>query len=317
MKCGIPYQGSKSNFVQYLADYFPPAENFYDLFGGGFAVTHYMLVKQAHKYQHFHFNEIKSDLIDLIRDAISGKYNYNVFKPAWVSCEEFFARKDADAYVRCLWSFGNDQKTYLFGKNIEGYKRSMHQVIVFGEFDKLARQVLARDSWDTDNIKERRLIARRYIDGYKKNVPDFLMPYLSKKQLQELQQLQQLRQLQQLQQLERLERLQQLERLPDNLTMTGLDYREVNVKPNSVVYCDIPYNVASKSGKKTQYGIDFDHAAFFDWAATREFPVYFSEYNCDDSRFVKVFEKGKQVGMAAVTNKKASETMERLYWNQR
>jgi site-specific DNA-adenine methylase len=308
MKCGIPYQGSKSNFVQYLADYFPPAENFYDLFGGGFAVTHYMLTHQKHKYQHFHFNEIKSDILVLIRDAIEGKYNYNVFKPAWVSRQEFFARKDSDAYVRCLWSFGNDQKTYLFGKNIEGYKRSLHQAIVFSEFDDLAKQVLSRDSWSTESIKERRLIARRHIGEYKKNVPDFLLPYLSKTQKAQLERQRSLQQ---------LERLEQLKQLPGNLTMTGLDYRQVEIKPNSVVYCDIPYFIASKSYIKQQYGVHFDHTAFFEWAATRDFPVYFSEYNCDDPRFELVFEKGKRVSMAATGAKSADKTMERLYWNRR
>jgi hypothetical protein len=56
-----------------------------------------------------------------------------------------------------------------------------------------------------------------------------------------------LEQLEQLQQLERLERLQltgadcsELEQLLQ-LELTSLDYRAVEIKPNSVVYCDPPY----------------------------------------------------------------------------
>lgn len=307
MKCGISYQGSKSNFIHYLADYFPPATNFYDLFGGGFAVSHYMLAKQMHKYQRIHYNEIIADILILVRDAIAGKYNYDRFKPAWISREEFFARKDTDAYVRCGWSFGNNQKNYLFGKNIEPYKRSMHQAVVFSEFDDLAKEVLKRDSWDTDNIKERRLYLRRIVEQYRKTtIPEYLKPFLSPKQLE------------QLEQLERLERLQNLEGLPSNLTMTALDYRSVSVLTDSVVYCDIPYAVESKSDRNSQYlRVQFDHQAFFDWAATRDFPVYFSEYKCPDPRFDVVFEKNKDVKMCSTGTKKASETIERLYCNRR
>lgn len=40
---GIPYMGSKKKIMETLQRYFPPADNFYDLFGGGFSVTHFML----------------------------------------------------------------------------------------------------------------------------------------------------------------------------------------------------------------------------------------------------------------------------------
>ena len=41
-KYGLPYQGSKTKIVEHIAKYFPNADHFYDLFGGGFSVTHYM-----------------------------------------------------------------------------------------------------------------------------------------------------------------------------------------------------------------------------------------------------------------------------------
>ena len=39
MGYGIGYQGSKSRIIKKLAESFLPKENFYDLFGGGFAVN--------------------------------------------------------------------------------------------------------------------------------------------------------------------------------------------------------------------------------------------------------------------------------------
>jgi len=107
--------------------------------------------------------------------------------------------------------------------------------------------------------------------------------------------------------LERLERLQQLERL-ERLTMTSKDYRDVEILPKSIVYCDIPY------AGTVDYGNEFSHKDFFDWAASREFPVYISEYDIPDKRFKKVYDIEKRSMMSA--DKQNCKTMtEKLYWN--
>ena len=43
--------------------------------------------------------------------------------------------------------------------------------------------------------------------------------------------------------------------------------------PNSTVYCDIPY----KGTGGYQLG-GFDHDRFYEWADSRDFPVFISEY---------------------------------------
>lgn len=40
MNYGLPYLGSKSKIANDIISLFPPAENFYDLFAGGCAITH-------------------------------------------------------------------------------------------------------------------------------------------------------------------------------------------------------------------------------------------------------------------------------------
>jgi hypothetical protein len=122
-KYGIPYMGSKGGICDKLIPIFPKSDHFYDLFGGGFSVTHAMLKHRPHDYKHFHFNEIKTPVVDLIKDAIAGKYSYANFKPPWVSRESFHAKKATCGYTACLWSFGNNQGTYLFGP--EAYPVSM------------------------------------------------------------------------------------------------------------------------------------------------------------------------------------------------
>lgn len=293
---GIPYMGSKSKICQDIAFYFPDAENFYDLFGGGFAVTHYMMTQESDRYKTFHFNEIKFGVVDLIKRAIAGEFNYDVFKPVWISREDFFASDDA--YVKVCWSFGNNQRNYMFGKNIEAYKKSMHQAVIFDEFDELAEMTLGFKCWPKElaTIKQKRFYLRQKIEHYRvTKIPEHLHKFLSEKQLT------------QLPPFSRLERLQQLEQL-ERLRMTALDYRNVKILPNSIVYCDIPYF------EKGNYQNNFSHQEFFDWAATRDFPVYVSEYNIDDPRFKLVFQIEKRSTLSATGF--GGEKIERLYWNK-
>lgn len=299
MKYGIPYMGSKSDIIASIALNLPRAEHFYDLFGGGFCVSHYMLAKKSHWYKNIHYNEIKADVVDLVKRAIAGEFNYNKFKPAWISRDEFNARKATDAYVRLLWSFGNNQKNYLFGSDIESYKKSAHMAVVFDEFDDTSSKVLGFSQWPNNvrTITQKRLYWRQKVVFNNKK--------LIRGELHRLQQLESMEKLQQLQQLEALERVQQLERL-DRLSFSAKDYRDVQILPNSVVYCDIPY-------KSTANYIDgFDHAAFYEWALTRKFPVYISEYSMPkDFKVIYTIErKTKLSSKGAIAHHD-----EKLFWN--
>lgn len=245
--------GSKSKIAPRIIGLLPRAENFYDLFGGGFSITHAALLSKKWKY--FYFNEIESDVCKLIQDAIAGKYSYKNFKPKFITREEFEKNKN-DPYVRVCWSFGNNQKDYLFGRQIEDYKRSMHNAVVFDEFDSEAKKVFGFDKWNGESILERRLILRNVV---KSDTGD----------VERLQQLQQLQRLEQLEQLQRLERLEQLQRLE----FSSVDYRDVQVKSNSIIYCDPPY------ANTVSYLATFKSFEFYDWVESHQSPVYFSEYS--------------------------------------
>jgi D12 class N6 adenine-specific DNA methyltransferase len=299
MSYGIPYMGSKQDIVASLALNFPKADHFYDLFGGGFAVTHYMLQHKSHRYKTFHYNDIRKDTVQLVKDAIAGKFSYDVFKPEWISREMFFARKDSDAYVRICWSFGNNQREYLFGEDIESYKRSLHNAIIFNDFDDTAVKVIGLKSWprEVKTVKQRKFYVRQKVAHDRKG--------MKRGELEQLQRLQQLERLQQLQQLERLQRLQQLQRLE----MTGLSYDQVEIKPNSVVYCDIPYEGTAG------YGLSFDRKAFFRWAEKQSCPIFVSEYQVNDPGFKLIYTIERNVKLAATGAKKIDDKKERLYWN--
>ena len=278
MNYGIPYQGSKSKIIDQIAKFFPNADHFYDLFGGGFSVSHYMMVHRSKSYKQFHYNELRSGMCELIKDAISGKYNYDVFKPEWITRERFMREKESNAYIKIIWSFGNNGEGYLFGKDIEQQKRSMHMAVVFDEFDSFVKDTFKIDKWPNElTITGKRLYLKRLI--------------ASRVELERLQRL------------EQLERLQQLEQLE----LTNLDYRQVNIKPNSVIYCDIPYKGT------VDYGNTFNHDEFFNWAAELSNPLFISEYNVDDSRFHLLKEIKHRSTLSANAN---NEVKECLYGNK-
>mgnify|MGYP007080469640 CR=1 FL=1 len=104
--------------------------------------------------------------------------------------------------------------------------------------------------------------------------------------LEQLQRLQSLQQLKRLEQLERLQSLQQLKQT-ERLTFSNTSYEKVEIGPNSIIYCDIPYKNTG------DYDVEFDHDKFFDWAHEQEHPVFISEYGIKDERFRIVFRKVK------------------------
>lgn len=284
---GIPYQGSKTKLIEKIARFFPDADHFYDLFGGGFSVSHYMIKHRSKSYRSFNYNELRPRLCELIQDAIAGKYNYDVFKPEWITRERFMAEKELNAYIKIIWSFGNNGEGYLFGDEIEQQKRSMHQAVVFDEFDDFMQETFKINKWPNRlTIIGKRLYLKKLIN-----------------QRIDLQQLERLEQLQRLEQLEQLERLERLERLH----FTNKSYEEVEVKEKSVIYCDIPYFGTA------DYGNSFGHKQFFDWADSQSNPVFISEYNIADPRFHLLREFKHRSSFSSTKN---NEVKERLYGNK-
>ena len=114
MRYGIPYKGCKSKYAEQILSYIPSADNFYDLFCGGGAITHCALLQN--RWKNYIMNDIDKGLSQLFADAVNGKYKN---EKRWISREEFFKLKDTDAYVRYIWSFGNNGRDYMFSREIE------------------------------------------------------------------------------------------------------------------------------------------------------------------------------------------------------
>lgn len=127
MKYGLPYKGSKNKLAQKIFELFPQKKNFYDLFCGGCAMTHYGMLHN--KFEKFVINDINSMCPTLFVDAINGKFKNET---RWISREDFL--NSNEPYVKFVWSFGNNLIRYLYCKEIEPYKKACHYAIVFDDF---------------------------------------------------------------------------------------------------------------------------------------------------------------------------------------
>ena len=165
MRFGLPYKGSKNAIADWVCDNLPNAENFYDLFCGGCAITHCAMLRG--KYKTYTINDI-ADTQELFYDAIMGKYQNET---RWISREDFYKLKDNDAYIRYLWSFGNNGKDYLYSKEVEPYKKALHYARVFNdfsEFDKMGIEL--KDASNKNIIQHKKEIKEKYIEWYYKEV---------------------------------------------------------------------------------------------------------------------------------------------------
>ena len=200
------------------------------------------------KWGHIHINDI-SDMPQLFVDAVVGKYRD---ERRWISREDFFALKDSDPYVRSCWSFGNNGRNYLYSREIEPYKRAVWMMLT------------------ADSVRERRQAYREVVRQ--------LAPLINGKTAKVRGENQRLESLQSLESLESLERLQ-------SLTYSVGDYRDVEIPDSSVIYADIPYRTSTQKG---DYGVRFDHEAFYDWCEAQTQPLFISEYAMPEDWFVCV-----------------------------
>lgn len=74
----------------------------------------------------------------------------------------------------------------------------------------------------------------------------------------------------------------------------NVSYKELNIPPQSIIYCDPPY------ANTTKYKDDFDHVAFWQWCrekCAQGHQVFISEYNAPDD-FVCVWKQELNVSVA-------------------
>ena len=199
---GVPYQGNKSRIADIIINILPKGKRLVDLFGGGGAITHCALL--SNKWENYLYNDINSLITGLFIDAINGKYHD---ENRVITREDFEQLKDTDAYVKYIWSFGNNGTGYLWGKDIEEIKC------------QACRCLLEQD------VKERRLAYIKFIKMLKENNCNTL---------------------DRLQSIEHLQALTQLESL-QRLEVSNISYEDYEYQDGDIIYCDVPYEKINKN----------------------------------------------------------------------
>lgn len=342
MNYGLPYMGSKNRIAEWVVDILPASDTLYDLFAGGCAITHCAML--SGKWNNYVINDINPGVTQLFLDAMDGKYKD---ENRWISREDFFKLKDDDPFVACCWSFGNSWKTYMYGPNIEPYKKACHYAIVFddwGQYAELCPETVeaAKNAVEGLTDRERRLafgtsVVKRlkelndetlltenplYKSVIRKNTNkektfdnlSHIRPLESQECFERINSIYEVNPLYKstvannnfkVESLMRLDRINTISSTirPERLC---LDYRDVGITPNSTVYCDIPY--IEKGG----YNVGFNHNEFYEWALSRPFDVYISEYSMPEG-FTCIGEKTRLMSMSP---KGSYNTIEKIFINR-
>ena len=148
LNSGIPYKGSKRKvshlILQEIAKHAPHAKYFYDIFGGGGAMSlnaHYNGYKT-------HYNELDKDVYVYMKFLISQLQNkkgkYGILPDEWyrfitkAEFDKIKAEKTPSAFrsfVLLNYSFGNDWHTYFCNKEKELFKQKGHYLLLDNDKD--------------------------------------------------------------------------------------------------------------------------------------------------------------------------------------
>ena len=274
---GICYMGSKNALAERIVALLPSASHLIDVFAGGCAITHCAM--KSGKWQHVHANDLNEMIVGAFRRAINGEF---IGERRWVSHEEFNRVKGKDAYASICFSFGNNGSSYAYNPKNEELKRALHYAIFLGDH----KPFLTLTGIDLTPVL---------------TISDLRERHIAAKQLSS----------ERIQYFERLNRLNRLatafsEEEKHRLTIGSVDFSEVEIPSDSVVYCDPPYRGSSSYSKEKR----FNHERFYEWSLRQNVPVFVSEYAMPED-FVEVASWQKRCTMKSAEH--ALRTTEKLF----
>lgn len=301
---GIPYMGSKQKLVDKIIPFIlsrhSRTDAFYDLFGGGASAALYTILKHPHlDVVYNERSQAVGSLVKHIRDGGTIPFDF-------VTRAEFGKKYTGDDWyaglLQTCWTFGNNQKSYLYGLPIQDFKEALAELVITGKGDIGWLEKTAND-----------IVRKEY--GKEVNTKIYLDPKRYKTQYQRRIVLaRQIPNIGALQHLARLERLVQIQNMPGISTLgvsIGKSYEEVpiiGVRP--ILYCDPPYEGTAEYREG-----GFDHKAFYDWVMAQPYPVYVSSYNVSDPRLKRVKAINTRSLLAAAYSDKPTYNYENVYWN--
>ena len=325
---GIVYMGSKEkmlNTINYIFQREYKKRIMIDLFAGGFSVSSYALQRTNFKVI---ANDLNRYVISLYREILSGGKNLEEVRYDWIDRKTFEQVRDFPhvfeewyvGYVLNVWSFGCDQRSYLYAKDLEEDKKTLHMAIVFNDFSGIYQNEMYNGLIISQSIKvvdfkkaptSKRIAFMNVFKRYIKSHGD--SPYRD--------QLQRMTQMENISQMVHLDAIKTDIQFQDKLLLYSMDWQmlysrlDKSVLENSFIYCDPPY----ESTKKYQFGNDFDYAEFWNWFRTCPYSIYVSSYTApEDIKPINFTQK--QVNMdngnkSEDRKTKKKKAIENIYWN--
>ena len=168
----------------------------------------------SNKYKIFHVNDINIQYPSYFADIISGKRKVSY---SIYNRNDFHNSKNDNVECATCWSFGSNLHSFLWEKDIEELKILVCKMLL------------------SENLHERYTFYKKFIK------------HISTNNLKN-------QNINRIQSIERLLRISDLEKRNVNIEITGLDYRDVKIEQNSVVYCDPPYK-----NMYEPYTVKFNH----------------------------------------------------------
>ena len=288
----IPYMGSKQKSAQQIfqtiKNFNPHSQSIVDLFCGGFAISE-IFIRNG-------WNVISNDknkyVVALINQTLKGLDEKKCLE--FVTREKFNdvfnnSNKYEDwyvGYIQCIWTFGNNQKDYLFGKDVEPIKKAGHELVINQNADLILKII--------PNFP------KKYIDGII-SLKDW---HLRRIALGKVSNVLQNRKLE-LEQLQRLQQLQQLERLD----VQNKSYNEVDIPNDYIIYCDPPY-----AGTAEYKEGAFNHIAFWQWVRekSKTNKIYVSEYSAPDD-FISILDFSQKSTLQGGVQKHNNQPLEKIF----
>lgn len=279
---GICYMGSKNALAERIVSLLPSASHLIDVFAGGCAVTHCAM--KSGKWQHVHANDINEMIVGAFRRAINGEF---IGERRWVSHEEFNRVRDTDAYAAICFSFGGGLRSYAYNHQRETLFRALHFAIYYGD----ASLFLDMTGIDLTPVLTISDLRERYLKAkhLSRENGNIIKP----------------------RHFDSINRFNSLatafsEEEKQRLTIGSVDFAEVEIPNDSVVYCDPPYRGTYSYSKAKR----FDHDRLYEWALRQTVPVFDSEYSMPED-FVEVSAWHKLCTMSPTSN--SLRTTEKLF----
>ena len=270
---GLPYKGSKRKIAKDIVDVIikdnPNIKYFYDLFGGGGAVS----IEMAKRGIKVFYNDANSSVKNAFEYAVKKGFTEKDIR--WVDRVGFFKRLESNQPLHglevLLFSFSNDQRSYCYSKVLEPVMKLLHCICVDDcEESKKTLDMLLKTELQTLKLDDLGVFDRVGVvtNSIKKKGYRYDLSHITR--------------------MKQAIRLKDV--VPHNLLVcTSYDYKNVKIPfpPSEVaIYLDPPYKSTNK------YQDDVNHDELKKFMSQSRFKIYMSEYKSD---FKEVWSRENQV----------------------